>query len=214
MRSYEFLTETTEDDVYLNQIATSIVEYIFGNYDNIMENPGSAVDLGVIGDFYKGKDYSDYMQEFLNIPIITFLTNDFDGYFGINDGEKTIAINKRILEGDQDRADTVVIHELRHALDDAKSNGNASRQNTKYRSSNKDYSDENQKTKVSSKSEINARVAEAQRELKSMFGDQMPNASALKQEIDDLLERHNIIQYVNNAEYKRIVNRLVSYLSR
>jgi hypothetical protein len=68
--------------------------------------------------------------------------------------------------------------------------------------------------------EINARAIQAQQQLKSLYPDGIRDidTTELKNQIDEILDEFLVTKYLpkgqNSREYKRIVNRIISYLSR
>jgi hypothetical protein len=110
---------------------------------------------------------------------------------------------------------SVLNHELQHALDYSKNFHNINHDKTekdynihkgKYYSPSKNQSDED--SYYSIPAEINARVAQAQRDLMD-YRDL--DAIQLKSKIDELLDKHDVRKYFYQTSYRRILNRMMQY---
>ena len=218
MRAVEFLTETTDDDVMLHDIAAKIVMNMLRRLERrekILNDPaqnntkwyeGNNTPAGAVADYFgmsRDPKYQLFGRTRLYIDDVD--RADAGGVFYKGKDPK-IVIDRELFtdEFDTEQANDAVTHELRHALDYSKSMGRGM--------GNYDKRDDY----MSNRFEINARMTEAQslmmQQIEEM-GDN-PNTNELMAIINEVLDTLQITEHVSQQQYKRIVNRMVQYASQ
>jgi len=205
MKIADLLTETVQDDQAITAIASEIISYVKENPEEF-EAGSSAIPIADL------IDTTDPVVKKLSSIRIEFGHTGSISTGGIyKHPSKTIKINSEFLTMQLwDRIETNLVHELRHALDDVKSDGKLYKGEylPQYRSA-KDANDTN-----SAPSEINARLAQAQHLMMNQIKQlsDTPSSIELNRIIFDCLKKFDLVSYFLNGTadpaFKRLVSRM------
>lgn len=217
VRAVEFLTETTDDDVMLHDIAAKIVMNMLRRLERrekILNDPaqsnikwyeGNNTPAGQVAD-YIGQSRDPKYRLFARTRLyIDDIGRENAGGVFFKGSDPKIVIARDILtdEFDTEQANDAVTHELRHALDYSKSMGRGM--------GNYDKRDDY----MSNRFEINARMTEAQSLMMQQIKElgRQPGTNELMDIIKEVLDTLQVTDHVSQQQYKRLVNRMVQYAS-
>lgn len=232
------LFETTSDDREISKISTQIYSYISSNFGTDPEATGSLGTVGEIcrlpddnplsnisidfksNDELKQKDIATAKKNGQNIDPYAIRTTV--GTW--NADHNQIQLNSDFIGSN--KLKTVIAHELRHALDDKKSDNWASastRYATPKKKEHRVAKDEDDKTPyLAEPAEINARFMELQHQLAGyiprIYKNFPPNQikAKIKEYIPRLLDGYRIAslfpEKTQSKDYKRLISRLMSFV--
>jgi hypothetical protein len=231
-----FLNETTEEDRAIISLADVVYRHVRKYEDYIDPKSTEPLNVGKIGDFADTpldgmEDINIELQEpeALGIRVAKYNNEEYEGKnpggVWINTGP-TIALNVDKLSSE--RIKSIIVHELRHALDDLKSSGKANA-STRYRLPKKKehrkkdpYSPHNYPY-LAEPAEINGRFSQVLDGLVEFISknSNLP-ADQLRQKAYKSLKRFFIMYRIallfpekeKSRDYKRLVKRAVDMINK
>lgn len=206
------ITESAEDTSELVTIATEIARGVLAHADSLRDRD----HIGRV---------SDYTTAMNNLPAEFYRTEiKMSSKLGDLNAQETIIysggkpqieikLSTELLDGEEDEVISTITHELRHALDDAKSEFRMKDRTNKY-TKPKAGDDSGYWSKPF---EINARITQAMHELaRQIQTNGLDEEEPLEQQIDTYLSINQVGKYLkggkNSKDYKRAVNRVYTYL--
>ena len=234
------LFETTEDDRNISKLATQIYSYVSSEFAG-MDPDQIPQDIGTVGKICNVPD-----SPFANVSV-KLVSDDFmkkrerkaaaktgkkiDPYKQKSSVGTWHPANNGVIELNTDflgsnKLKTTIAHELRHGLDDIKSNNWANAEGGRYTTPKKPEhriaKDEDDKTPyLAEPAEINARVMEIQHQLTDfiprIYKKFEPNQikGKIQQYINRLLEEYKIAELfpekTASKDYKRILSRIIAF---
>ena len=229
-----FVTETTEEDRALVPLSSAIYKTLIqpqiDTDIDYTDEDRELLKLGKIGDHF---DTPFTNLNDINIEIqggVPFTKR----IVGLSDPTRmilaawdydtnSIVFNQDYL--DADRIPTVVTHELRHALDDKKSNGKAGHPDNAYaRPRKREYARDKEESYKARRDEINARFTEVMHIMMNLIPKRIARYGSdnimpqLQRDLNALLMKYEILQYfperTASPDFKRLIKRAMDMITK
>ena len=239
-----FITETTEEDRAILSLSSTIYNHIQKYTDYVDPKDTSPLDVGRIDDFCSTplEDLSVIDIQLLHGPTLRAKVKNDSGEkeddVEVDHSGKvilgawypniaTIYINADYITSNAIKS--TIAHELRHALDDLKSSGQASKDNGKYRTPKKKehrkkdpYADENYPY-IAQPAEINARFIQVLHAVTNQIsrGSHLPSDQLWTRAMTSLKHSMQVNKISKlfpekeaSPEYKRLIKRAADYIQK